>query len=61
LAPRNIDVNEINSVILESLYKELHTYLNVDSLVLTEEGANVCCRSFNGFIISGGIFEHFAI
>jgi hypothetical protein len=40
LAPKNIDVDEVNNAILESLFEELHTYLNVDSLVLTEEGAS---------------------
>jgi hypothetical protein len=44
LAPKNIDVDEVNNAILESLSKELHTYLNVDSLVSTEEGANVVAR-----------------
>jgi len=40
LAPKNTDVDEVNNAILESLYEELHTYLSVDSLVLTEEGAS---------------------
>jgi len=34
-APKNIDVDEVNNVILESLFEELHTYLSVDSLALT--------------------------
>ncbi len=41
LAPKNIDVNEVNNVILESLFEELHMYLNTNSLTLTEEGVNV--------------------
>ncbi len=40
MAPKNIDVDGVNNAILESLSKELHTYLSVDSLVLTEEGAS---------------------
>ncbi len=40
LAPKNIDVDEVNNAILELLYKELHTYLSTNSLTLTEEGAN---------------------
>ncbi len=35
MAPTNIDVDEVNNVILESLFEELHTYLSVDSLALT--------------------------
>ncbi len=41
LALKNIDVDEVNNVILESLYEELHTYLNANSLAPTEEGASV--------------------
>jgi len=41
LAPKNIDVDEVNNAILESLSKELHTYLSVNSLTLTKEGASV--------------------
>jgi ATP-dependent DNA helicase PIF1 len=41
LAPKNIDVDEVNNVILESLYEELHTYMSVDSLVSIEEGTSV--------------------
>jgi ATP-dependent DNA helicase PIF1 len=41
LAPKNIDVDEVNNAILELLYEELHTYLSADSLAPTEEGANV--------------------
>ncbi len=44
MAPKNIDVNEINNAILESLFEELHTYLSVDSLVLAEEGVSVIAR-----------------
>jgi hypothetical protein len=40
LAPKNIDVNEVNNAILESLYEELHTYLSAYSLALTKEGAS---------------------
>jgi hypothetical protein len=40
LAPKNIDVDEVNNVILESLFEELHTYSNADSLASTEEGAS---------------------
>ncbi len=44
LAPKNIDVDEVNNVILESLFKELHTYLSTNSLVLTKEGASAAVR-----------------
>jgi hypothetical protein len=44
LAPKNIDVDEINNAILELLFEELHTYLSADSLVLTEEGASAVIR-----------------
>jgi hypothetical protein len=37
LAPKNIDVDEVNNAILELLYEELHMYLNVDSLALSKE------------------------
>jgi ATP-dependent DNA helicase PIF1 len=40
LAPKNIDVDEINNAILESLSKDLHTYLSVDSLAPIEKGAS---------------------
>jgi hypothetical protein len=40
LAPKNTDIDEVNNAILESLSKELHMYLNVNSLTLTEKGAN---------------------
>jgi ATP-dependent DNA helicase PIF1 len=40
LAPKNTNVDEVNNAILESLFEELHTYLSVDSLALTE-GASV--------------------
>ncbi len=40
LAPKNIDIDEVNNAILESLYEELHMYLNVDSLAPTKEGAS---------------------
>jgi hypothetical protein len=41
LAPKNTDVDEINNAILESISKQLHTYLNANSLTPTEEGASV--------------------
>jgi hypothetical protein len=40
LAPKNTNVDEVNNAILESLSKELHTYLSTNSLTPTEEGAN---------------------
>jgi len=40
LAPKNTNIDEVNNAILESLFEELHTYLNVNSLTLTEKGAN---------------------
>jgi len=36
MAPKNINIDELNNAILESLSKELHTYLIVDSLAPTE-------------------------
>jgi len=41
LAPKNTDVDEVKNAILESLFEKLHTYLNANSLTLTEEGASV--------------------
>jgi hypothetical protein len=41
LAPKNIDVDEVNNAILESLSEESHTYLNANSLTPTKEGASV--------------------
>jgi hypothetical protein len=41
LAPKNIDIDEVNNAILESLYEESHTYLSANSLTPTEEGASV--------------------
>ncbi len=41
LAPKNIDVDEVNNAILESLFEESHTYLSTNSLTPTEEGASV--------------------
>ncbi len=35
LAPKNIDIDEVNNAIFESLSEELHTYLNVNSLAPT--------------------------
>jgi hypothetical protein len=39
-APKNIDVDEVNNAIFELLSEKLHTYLSVDSLALTKEGAS---------------------
>jgi len=44
LARKNTNVDEINNAILESLSEELHTYLSVDSLAPTKEGASVATR-----------------
>jgi ATP-dependent DNA helicase PIF1 len=41
LAPKNIDVDEVNNAILESLSEESHTYLSANSLTPIEEGASV--------------------
>jgi hypothetical protein len=41
LALKNIDVDEVNNAILESLSEESHTYLSANSLTPTEEGASV--------------------
>jgi ATP-dependent DNA helicase PIF1 len=41
LAPKSINVDEVNNAILESLFEELHTYLSANSLILTKEGASV--------------------
>jgi len=41
LAPKNIDVDEVNNAILESLSEESHMYLSANSLTPTEEGASV--------------------
>jgi hypothetical protein len=41
LAPKNIDVDEVNNAILESLSEESHTYLNTNFFTPTEEGASV--------------------
>jgi ATP-dependent DNA helicase PIF1 len=43
-APKNIDVDEVNNAILESLSEESHTYLSANSLIPTEEGASVAVR-----------------
>jgi len=40
LAPKNTNVDEVNNAILESLSKELHMYVNANSLTPTEEGAS---------------------
>jgi hypothetical protein len=39
-APKNIDVDEVNNAIIESLSEELHMYLSANSLTPIEEGAN---------------------
>ncbi len=44
MAPKNIDVNEVNNAILESLFKELHTYLSANSLTSTKENTSVAKR-----------------
>jgi len=41
LAPKNIDIDEVNNAILELLSEESHTYLNANSLTPTKEGASV--------------------
>jgi len=41
LAPKNTNVDEVNNAILESLFEELHTYLNANSLTPTKEGVSV--------------------
>jgi hypothetical protein len=41
LAPKNIDIDEVNNAILESLSEESHMDLNANSLTPTEEGASV--------------------
>jgi hypothetical protein len=40
LAPKNIDIDEVNNAILELLFEELHTYLSVDSLASTKAGVS---------------------
>ncbi len=40
ISPKNTDIDEVNNAILELLSEELHAYLSVDSLALTEEGAS---------------------
>jgi hypothetical protein len=44
LAPKNIDVDEINNAIIKLLSEELNMYQSVDSLAPTEEGASVAAR-----------------
>ncbi len=67
LAPKNIDVDEVNNAILESLSEELHTYLSVNSLTPTEEGASAIARvsmdslypvEFLNTLQFGGIANH---
>jgi len=40
LAPKNTNVDEVNNVILETLFEELHMYLSANSLTLTKESAS---------------------
>jgi len=44
LGPKNIDVDEVNNAILESLSKKSHTYLSTNSLTPIKEGASVAAR-----------------
>jgi ATP-dependent DNA helicase PIF1 len=44
LAPKNINIDEVNNAILESLSKELHTYLSANFLTPTKEGASAATR-----------------
>jgi len=44
LVPKNIDVDEVNNVIFESLFEKLHMYLSANSLALTEKGASLAAR-----------------
>ncbi len=44
LAPKSIDVDDVNNAILESLSEELHTYLSANSLTPIEEGASIIAR-----------------
>jgi hypothetical protein len=41
MAPKNIDVDEVNNAIFKSLFEELHMYLSVNSLALTEGASDV--------------------
>jgi hypothetical protein len=61
LAPKNTNVDEVNNAILESLSEELHMYLGTNFFGFDRRRCKCCCRNFNGFIVSGGIYEHFAI
>jgi hypothetical protein len=60
LAPKNINVDEVNNAIIESLSEELHTYLSTNSLTSTKEGANVATRVSMDSLYPVE-FEHFAI
>jgi len=44
LAPKNTNVDEVNSVILESLSEKLHTYLSANSLTPTKEGVSATAK-----------------
>jgi hypothetical protein len=35
LGPKNTNIDEVNNVILELLFEELHTYLSENSLIST--------------------------
>jgi hypothetical protein len=50
MAPKNIDVNEVNNAILESLSEELHMYLSADSLASTEGASAAAGVSMDSFI-----------
>ncbi len=41
MAPKNIDVDEVNNAILGSLFKELHTYLSANFLAPTKGASAV--------------------
>jgi ATP-dependent DNA helicase PIF1 len=44
LAPKNTNVDEVNNAILQSISKELHMYLSINSLTPTEKGASTIVR-----------------
>jgi len=50
MAPKNIDVDEVNNAILESLSEELHMYLSADSLASTEGASAAAGVSMDSFI-----------
>ncbi len=61
LAPKNTDVDEVNNAILELLSQEFAHVLECKFFDSNKRRCKCCYRSFNGFIVYGGIFEHFAI